>query len=182
MSPVIFISCCVSHIDFITNRQVPNNESAIETSRRFTAKPHMAGTPGDYDTAIDFSHILQTELGIESTSGRDPVYKAGSPESREATLGIVKRNTPSAWVDIYYPVLNTPLDRSIEILGDNGETVWTAQIEEIADNEELDPDAAKYAESIPTFHGLSRGGTVQGKLVYANYGRKEDYDALEESG
>ena len=30
--------------------------------------------------------------------------------------------------------------------------------------------------------GLSRGGEVKGKLIYANYGRQEDYKALVESG
>ena len=33
-----------------------------------------------------------------------------------------------------------------------------------------------------TWHGISRGGEAQGKLVYAHYGRKEDYDALVEAG
>ncbi|EJD00928.1 Zn-dependent exopeptidase [Fomitiporia mediterranea MF3/22] len=159
---------------------VPNNVSAIETSRRFAGKPHMAGTQGDYDTAIDFLHLLQTELGIPSTS-TDPVFKAGSPESRNATLSIAKQNSPSAWVDTYFPILNSPVNHSLEILEDDGKTVWTAQLEEIAEDE-LDPDAGKYAEAVPAFHGLSRGGEVQGKLVYVNYGRKEDYDALEDAG
>lgn len=141
----------------------------------------MAGTDGDYDTAIDFLHLLQKELGVHS-SLKDPVFKAGSEESRNATLNIPKLTKPTAWVDTYYPVLNTPVNHSVEILDDGEEKViWTAQLEEIADSD-LDPDAQKYAEAIPAFHGLSRGGEVQGKLVYVNYGRQEDFDALEEEG
>jgi len=87
---------------------------------------------------------------------------------------------PTAWIDVYYPVMNTPLDRSLEILGDDGEAVWTADLEEQAD--ETDPEAGKYADAVPTFHGLSRGGEAKGKLVYAHYGRKQDYDALVEAG
>lgn len=160
--------------------RVPNNESAINTSRQFATKPHMAGTPGDFDTAIDFLHLLQKELGIEKPS-KEPVFSAGSTESRKATLNIPRLRSPAAWVDTYYPVMNSPLDRSLEILNDDGTVSWKADIEEVSEGE-LDPDAEKYALAVPTFHGLSRGGEVQGRLVYVNYGRKEDFDALEAQG
>ena len=84
-------------------------------------------------------------------------------------------------MDVYYPVMNSPLDRSLEILNDDGSVSWKADIEEVTE-EEMDPDAGKYALAVPVFHGLSRGGEVQGRLIYVNYGRKEDYDALEEQG
>lgn len=168
------------HADVYRVRRVPNNESAINTSRQFATKPHMAGTPGDYDTAIDFLHIVQEALGIEQPS-EDPVFSAGTKESRHATLSIPWLRRPKAWVDVYYPVMNSPLDRSLEILNDDGSVSWKADIEEVTE-EEMDPDAGKYALAVPVFHGLSRGGEVQGKLVYVNYGRKEDYDALEEQG
>jgi N-acetylated-alpha-linked acidic dipeptidase len=76
--------------------------------------------------------------------------------------------------------MNTPLDRSLEILGEDGKPVWQADLTEHADA--TDPEAGQYADAVPTFHGLSRGGEVEGKLVYANYGRKEDYDALVANG
>ncbi|KAI0750967.1 Zn-dependent exopeptidase [Daedaleopsis nitida] len=158
---------------------VPNAESAIKASRQYATKPHLAGSPGDLDTAKDFLRLLQTELGIEEPSTL-PLYSAGSAESREATLGISKLKAPSAWIDTYYPVMNTPLDHSLEILDEEGNAVWTAELEEVAD--ETDPDAGKYFDAVTTWHGLSRGGSAKGKLVYANYGRKEDYDALVENG
>jgi N-acetylated-alpha-linked acidic dipeptidase len=74
-------------------------------------------------------------------------------------------------VDVYYPVMNTPLDRSLQVLDEDGEVIWDAHLEEVADD--TDPEAGKYFASVPTFHGLSPSGDVQGKLVYANYGRKE---------
>lgn len=140
----------------------------------------MAGTPQDYVTAIDFLHLLQKELGIPKAV-IDPVFSAGSVESRNATLSITEADKPSAWVDVYYPVMNTPLDRSLEILDDDGTVAWKADLEEVTENI-LDPEAGKYATAVPTFHGLSRGGEVQGKVVYVNYGRKQDYDALEAAG
>jgi N-acetylated-alpha-linked acidic dipeptidase len=74
-------------------------------------------------------------------------------------------------VDVYYPVMNTPLDRSLQVLNKDGEVVWDAPLEEVAD--ETDPEAGEHYLDVPTFHGLSAAGDVQGKLVYANYGTKE---------
>jgi N-acetylated-alpha-linked acidic dipeptidase len=140
----------------------------------------MAGTPGDLDTAKVFLALLQRELGTKSSCSSEPIYPAGSPESRHATLSIPTTSETKAWIDVYYPILNTPLDRSLEILGDDGKAVWRANLEEVVD--EADPEAYKYADAIPAFHGLSANGDVEGKLVYASYGRKSDYDALVEAG
>lgn len=87
---------------------------------------------------------------------------------------------PAAWIDVYYPVLNTPLDRSLEILADDGNTAWRAELEEVAD--ELDSDAHTYADSVGAWHGLSKDGVAEGRLLFANYGRKRDYDELVEKG
>lgn len=141
----------------------------------------MAGTPEDLTTAKDFLAILQKELNI-SAPEEEPIFPAGSHSSRSATLSIPDQKHPSAWIDIYYPALNTPLNRSIEILDEDGKSVWQADLEEKVEMGEGDDAAAKYANAVPAFHGLSRDGEAQGKLVYAKYGRKEDYDALEEAG
>jgi N-acetylated-alpha-linked acidic dipeptidase len=139
----------------------------------------MAGTTGDLDTAKYFLAFLQLQLGIEPSSP-EPIYPAGSSESRHATLSIPTTNETKAWIDVYYPVLNTPVERRLEIMGDDGKPVWQANLEEVSD--ETDPEAHQYADAIPAFHGLSANGKVEGKLVYANYGRKSDYDALVDAG
>ncbi|KAI0775950.1 Zn-dependent exopeptidase [Trametes elegans] len=159
---------------------VPNAESALAASRQYATKPHLAGSSGDYDTAVDFLKLLQTEFGITPPPSALPIYSAGTPESRNATLGITQLKRPTAWIDTYYPVMNTPLDHSLQILGEDGNPVWTAELEEVADF--TDPEAGKYYDAVTAWHGLSRGGSAQGKLVYANYGRKEDYDELFEAG
>lgn len=139
----------------------------------------MAGTPGDFDTAKLWLSLLQTELGAVAPES-EPIYSAGTAESRNATLSIPHLNAPTAWIDVYYPVMNTPLNHSVTILGEDGLPVWIAPLEEVAD--ETDPEAGKYFEAVPTFHGLSASGEVTGKLLYANYGRQEDYKALIEKG
>jgi len=67
--------------------------------------------------------------------------------------------------------MNTPLDRSLQVVDQNGTVIWEANLVEIADS--TDPDAGKYFDDVPTFHGLSKGGDVVGKLVDGNYCTKE---------
>ncbi|KAH8988532.1 Zn-dependent exopeptidase [Lactarius akahatsu] len=158
---------------------IPNSASAIAASRKYATKPHLAGSDGDLLTAKYFLDLLQHELSIPKGTD-DPVYPAGSVASRNATLSITHLTEPVAWIDVYYPVLNTPLDRSLEILGDDGHAAWKAELEEIGD--ELDSDAYTYADSVGAWHGLSKDGEAEGRLIFANYGRKSDYDELVEKG
>lgn len=159
---------------------VPNSESALITSRLLASKPHVAGSSGDFDTAKHFLAILQDELGIDPPSSGLPVFSAGTFESRSATTNISSYTKPRAWIDTYYPMLDSPLDRSLEILGPDGKLIWTADLDEVSDD--ADPYAAEYAASTPAWHGISKGGEARGDLVYVTYGRKRDYDALVKAG
>ena len=76
--------------------------------------------------------------------------------------------------------MNTPLDRGLEIIDDNGSTLWAADL--VEDGDPRDPEAAKYKDYVPTWHGCSFGGEAEGELVYVNYGTKEDYYKLVELG
>lgn len=69
----------------------------------------------------------------------------------------------------------------MELLSKDGNVIWTANLTEDGENV-LDPDAGKYAAALPAFHAYSHDGDVQGKLVFANYGRKEDFDVLDRLG
>lgn len=40
----------------------------------------------------------------------------------------------------------------------------------------------KEVEFTPVYHGMSKSGTARGPLIYANYGRREDFDRLAEMG
>ncbi|KAF8342316.1 uncharacterized protein EI90DRAFT_2988837 [Cantharellus anzutake] len=158
--------------------EVPNPESAISTSKSYSSIPHLAGSPRDFETAKQFLDLLQAELLIPKPD-EIPVYDAGSSQSQEATRSITERTHPVAWIDKYYPVLNTPLGRALDILGDDGTPVWMANVEEV---EDLEDPAGGYARAVGAWHGLSKDGDVSGKLIYANYGRKADFDGLASSG
>lgn len=167
------------HTDKSPPSTIPNSASATVASRKYATSPHLAGSEEDLRTAKDFLDILKHELSIPKGIGY-PIFPAGSEASRNATLSITNLTQPTAWIDVYYPVLNTPLNRSLEILGDDGTAVWKADLEEVAD--ELDSDAHAYAKSVGAWHGLSYDGEAEGRLIYANYGRKRDYDQLVQKG
>ncbi|KAI5120935.1 hypothetical protein M0805_002915 [Coniferiporia weirii] len=158
---------------------IPSSKSALAASRKYATHPHIAGSVEDYDDAKAILELFQTQFGI-SMPEDEPIFSAGSPESQKATLDISTLSTPQAWIDVYYPVMNMPLDRSLEILDADGEVSWAADL--VEDGDPGDPDAAKYRDAVPTFHGLSKGGDVEGELIYANYGTKDDYDTLVASG
>jgi N-acetylated-alpha-linked acidic dipeptidase len=149
-------------------------------SRSYATRPHLAGTAEDFMSAQVIYRLLQTHLKIQRLN-HVPLFPAGSPASRNATLNLTSRNAiASAWIDVYYPVLNTPLDRRLEILGPDGKPIWSAELEE--DGDPLDEEAAKYKHAVPAFHGLSSDGDVEGQLVFANFGMKSDYDELVANG
>jgi N-acetylated-alpha-linked acidic dipeptidase len=148
-------------------------------SRQYATTPHLAGSDNDLQTATAFLSLLQEQLGIDAPKEL-PIFPAGSSASRNATLSINKLTSPTAWIDVYYPVQNTPISHSLEILYKNGSAAWEAELEEQSDG--TDEEATKYRTSVPTWHGLSKDGEAQGKLIYANYGRKSDYDELVEKG
>ncbi|KAF8192452.1 Zn-dependent exopeptidase [Pholiota molesta] len=150
-----------------TFSSVPNTESALEASRAYATHPHLAGSSEDFLDAKVLLHLFQDEFNIRKPLHL-PIFPAGTPESRNATLlltGPDAPNRPTAWIDTYYPVMNTGVEQGLQILDTNGPAY-----------------AHKYKDTIPTWHGLSSDGDVTGQLIYANYGRKEDYDELVAQG
>jgi hypothetical protein len=66
-------------------------------------------------------------------------------------------------VDVYYPVMDTGREQRLEILGTDGSAVWTADL--VEDGDPLDADAHKHRDSVPTWHGASGDGDVQGQVI-----------------
>ncbi|KAJ7230581.1 hypothetical protein GGX14DRAFT_411473, partial [Mycena pura] len=166
---------------------VPNADSAMENLRPyiagdydyFTAHPHVAGSLQSFKDAVRMLEAFQEQFQIPAPAEL-PVFPAGSKQSRWATLGLTsallglradglgESRKSSSKVDIYYPVMNTGREQRLEILGKDDTTAWTADL--VEDGDPLDPDAHKYRDAIPTWHGASGDGDVQGQLIYANYG------------
>lgn len=153
---------------------MPNFESAIYASRAYATHPHLAGATEDFEDAKSILKLFQDELGIHAPHHHEPIFPAGSHQSRHSTLGLTspfRSRRPTAWIDTYYPVLNTPLNHTLQLLDKDRNVLLDANLEE--DGDSLDPEAAKYKDAVPAWHGLSFDGEATGQLVYANYGTQE---------
>jgi N-acetylated-alpha-linked acidic dipeptidase len=158
---------------------IPNAQSALEASRLYATHPHLAGSVEDFADARTILALFQSELNIAAPPA-PPIFPAGSPASQAATRGVPHLSAPSAWIDIYYPILDTPLSHSLDILGADGTVSASFALEEVGDPR--DPEAYKYQDAVSAWHGLSADGDVTGRLVYANYGSREDFAELVDRG
>lgn len=119
-----------------------------ENLREWTRYPHIAGTEGDYALALD-------------------------TRNKFVSYGLENIQVDQYWVYLNYPTAD---GRAVEIIGENGQPVWSAELEE---QNVGGPDAGHQTY---VFHGHSKAGDVQGPLIYANYGSREDFKALQDSG
>lgn len=76
--------------------------------------------------------------------------------------------------DIY---LNTPKDAKLTVVGGDDETdvKYTAKLVEDSVDGTLN-------DSLPFFHGYSASGNVTEKYIFANFGRKEDFELIVDRG
>lgn len=154
----------------IDRRSLPIESVAQTWSKTYSSFTHLAGSVEDFTSAKMILGHFETHFNVKHNS--QPIFSAGSSASRNATLHLTSPDArPSAWIDVYYPVLNVPLKHSVEILGSDGEPLWSAQLEEVGDP--LDEDAHRLSHQVPIFHGLSKDGSAEGQLIYANYGSQE---------
>lgn len=125
-----------------------SGERIRERLQKITLGDHLAGTEGDYALA-SFVRDVMLESKLEDVR-----------------------------MDEYGVFLNYAKaeGRKVELLGEKGEVVWAAGIEE--PKLYNTPPRAQ----TPVYHGHSKDGDVKGALIYANYGTREDFKRLYDSG
>jgi len=130
----------------------PNADSARQNLRFITSQPHVAGTPGDFVMA----HFVQQKFEA-----------AGIPNVTLFNLGVL----------LNYPV-SSP---QVTLLSKQNHSILVcAKLSEAV--LEMDDTSDTYWRN-HTFHGYSPSGTVSNApLVYANYGRPQDFEALHAAG
>lgn len=80
----------------------------------------------------------------------------------------------------YHIYLNYPNQSSLSLVNKSTHSIlFQASLKEDVLKE--DPTTGN-SDSVPVFHGYSANGSASGQFVYVNYGRKEDFDKLEELG
>lgn len=81
-------------------------------------------------------------------------------------------------VETYHVYLNKPKDHALKLLDKMGKVAYSAPLTEDA----LKEDLTTQNDTVPTFHGYSASGNVTSSYFYANYGRKQDFQALRKLG
>ncbi|KAL0915549.1 hypothetical protein M5K25_015975 [Dendrobium thyrsiflorum] len=95
-------------------------------------------------------------------------------------LNILSSASIPARIVPYHVLLSYPLHRSLSLFPNVSAPVISFDLSpEIYSG---DPFADVAAEVLPTFHAYARSGTANGRVVYANYGRVEDFAKLRAMG
>ncbi|KAI8647129.1 hypothetical protein BD408DRAFT_439616 [Parasitella parasitica] len=84
-----------------------------------------------------------------------------------------------AKIDTYWPLLNYPISHRLALISGPEDLRFEAKLTEDPVDED---ETSKDPNVVPTFHGYSKNGTVHGRIVYANYGRLEDFQFLKDRG
>ncbi|KAG7344538.1 transferrin receptor-like dimerization domain containing protein [Nitzschia inconspicua] len=154
---------------------VPSTDSARSSLYFITRQPHVAGTEGDKLVA-DFVATEFQQAGIPNVTTFDLKVLLNYP-----------RNPPSlelveASVETEMEQLNRNNSDRFEKRHPSPKLIYKATLSE----DILDPSIDDTTDTIwrnRTFHGYSPSGTIEQKhVIYANYGRPQDFKLLEQAG
>jgi N-acetylated-alpha-linked acidic dipeptidase len=134
---------------------IPTPESARAWLRALTEEPHVAGTPTDYRTALFVRDRLRDWGWQAELAEYEVLLNYPVPKPRPGTLS------------------TTPF---LELVRPDHKSLPLIEAANPADKDSASPAA------FPAFHGYGVSGDVTGQVVYANYGRPEDFTTLERMG
>jgi N-acetylated-alpha-linked acidic dipeptidase len=131
---------------------------------------------------IFLSSIKDEELKAHLEYYTSMPHLAGSDQDYQLALYTQQKmkeyGIPEVEIETVPLLLNRPLDRLVEIVNPPN-LRFVASLTEKAYEE--DPTSS-LPDAVPTFNGYSGWGEATGQLVYANYGRLQDYDYLQSQG
>ncbi len=107
-------------------------------------------------------------------------HVAGSPEdlkTAEYVLDKYKAAGLDAYIQQYKVWMNLPLDIKVEVVAPKGINMTGPSPEHVSDDPYQDDPRI-----LPAFNEYSPSGDVTADVVYANYGRPEDFKKLQEMG
>ena len=131
---------------------ISDNASISHDLYMLTRRPHVAGTEANAQAA---AYVLSTLASYNINS-----------------------HIVSYDVSLTYPISRSLVLTQPEQASEQLPVVFDLR-QEIYDG---DPYADEAREVLPTFHAYAKSGTVRGAVVYANYGRVEDFKTLKEMG
>ncbi|KAI9359423.1 hypothetical protein BD770DRAFT_471784 [Pilaira anomala] len=146
--------------------------------------PHVPNNPSNLTDAEDLmltlpskhnlQHYLKTLTSVPHLAGTET-----DKMQTEWTRDLLESFGLDTKIETYWPLLNYPISHRLALFSGPKHLRFEAKLTE----ESLDEDkTSKDPNVVPTFHGYSKNGTVIGRVVYANYGRPEDFQLLKDRG
>lgn len=159
---------------------VPTAQGARDALQRYTNVSHVAGSQGDYHSALQILEEWADLVGAPLPDNlKDLVFDAGSSQSQAYLKGVEGKDGVRAWTDTYAVWLNYPINSTLTLAKPDqlDQPYWTAKLKE--DVLDADPTSSR---GVPLFHGYSASGSVSGQVVFAGMGRKQDFADLAAKG
>src|SRR3954465_15832871 len=152
---------------------------AIGVFSMFVAAPRAQPAAAGWDAKFrELPRASNIRASMERLSARP--HHVGSPYDKDNAEWMLARFKEWGWdatIETYDVLFPTPKERLLEMIAP---TRYKATLEEPA--VAVDPTSGQKAEQLPTYNAYSVDGDVTAPLVYVNYGRPEDYEALEAAG
>ena len=107
-------------------------------------------------------------------------HVAGSPEDLKTAEYVLEKYQAAgldAYIQKYKVWMNLPLDIKVEVVAPKGVTMVGPSPEHVSDDPFQDDPRI-----LPAYNAFSPSGDVTADVVYANYGRLEDFKKLQEMG
>ncbi len=108
-------------------------------------------------------------------------HVAGTPEDYQTALYVAKKfreDGLETQIVPYMAWLNTPLEIKVQAYGKDGKLLMTGPTPEHVKGDPYENDP----RILPAFNGSSPSGDVTADVVYANYGRLQDFNQLRDMG
>lgn len=140
--------------------------------------PQRVGGQLKYEAAIKAGASASSLRGFHTTLGAAP-HIAGSPGD-EAVIAFIAAQFAEAGLEVetqwIWPYLSRPIDATLEIVAPQRVALNVAEPPVAGDPYSADPRLSI------GFNAYSGSGEVVAEVVYANFGRKEDFERLAELG
>ncbi|XP_065006793.1 probable glutamate carboxypeptidase VP8 isoform X1 [Musa acuminata AAA Group] len=168
----LFLLSLVVYVSLSPSRKTPSPSSSSSSSRNAPADsfsaPHrlfLSLHPGANATIAAHLRALTLRPHLAGTPAAARTASYVISHLRAAGLRVALAD--------YYPLLSYPASASLALLRPDGALVKPLPLAEPADLE---------AAAVPPYHAYSPSGSAVAPPVYVNYGREDDYSALDRLG
>ncbi|KAI9480524.1 MAG: hypothetical protein EXX96DRAFT_649137 [Benjaminiella poitrasii] len=177
MSVVACLSILIDHEQVMRYDRIQDNKSLYSYLKRRRWFMMSCNTPSEAEKfMLNFPSTKHLRSYLKTYTSK--VHLAGTANDRdqaEWTHAQFQHFGLQSDIATYWPMLTYPIKQRLALVTGPAHLQFEAKLDEAAEDGSSD-------ETVPTFHGYSKNGTVRGRVVYAHYGRPQDFEFLATRG